>query len=223
MEKRRLSRLFKRGRSESAPRFGNENLKIVAGLGNPEDKYRNTRHNVGFETVNKLAFDFNISIKKYNRKIRAYSGEGKVGSAETLLMKPQTYMNLSGESVGAALRFYKLPPSALIVVCDDTNLPAGEVRVRAKGRAGGHNGLKSLIEHLGTDEFIRVRIGVGEKPQGWDLADYVLSRFTESERKTMIDAVTRAGEAVVTVLKEGVEAAMNRFNKKLKDAEGPDI
>jgi len=186
----------------------------VVGLGNPEDSYKGTRHNVGFETVNKLCFDHKISIRKYKRKCRAYVGEGNIGGIGAVFAKPQTYMNLSGESARAILDFYKIPPSGLIVVCDDVNLPAGDVRVREKGGAGGHNGLKNIISRLSTEEFIRVRIGIGAKPEGSDLAGYVLGRVGKGEFDTIVDGITRAGRAVETIMREGVGAAMCKFNKK---------
>ncbi len=184
---------------------------LIAGLGNPGDGYRHTRHNVGFETVDKLAYDFNIAVKK--RRFRSVLGEGKLAGKQVLLLKPQTYMNLSGEAVRAAVQFYKLPPSDLIVICDDVNLPAGEVRVRERGSSGGQKGMQNIIENLGTDEFTRVRIGIGAKPVGWDLADYVLSRFKTEEWEEMIASITKAGDAVEACLKEGTAAAMNRFNR----------
>jgi PTH1 family peptidyl-tRNA hydrolase len=137
-----------------------------------------------------------------------------------LLVKPQTYMNLSGESIRALLEFYQIPPSEILVVYDDASLPVGDIRLRPNGGAGGHNGMKSLIAHLKTQDFARVRIGIGAKPEGWVLADYVLSRFGEGEWDAMVQGVTKAGEAVELWLKEGTEAAMNRYNKKLKKGNG---
>lgn len=190
-------------------------MRIIVGLGNPEDAYKGTRHNIGFETINKLSYDYDIPVKKYRN--RAFTGEGVLKRMPVMLVKPQTYMNLSGESVRALLQFYKIPPSEMIVIYDDVNLPVGDIRVRERGSAGGHNGMKNIIEQLGTDIFPRVRIGVGEKPPGWDLADYVLSRFKKDEWDAMIDGVTLAGDAVALILSEGVTAAMNRYNKRLKD------
>ncbi|MDR1663667.1 MAG: aminoacyl-tRNA hydrolase, partial [Clostridiales bacterium] len=134
-----------------------------------------------------------------------------------ILAKPQTYMNHSGEAVGALLHFYKLPPSELIIVCDDISLPVGDIRVRAQGSAGGHTGLKSIISHLGTDVFTRVKIGVGDKPEGWDLADWVLSRFKKDETAAIEQSVERAGGAVLEILREGVAAVMNRYNKRIQN------
>ncbi len=184
---------------------------LIAGLGNPGDGYKHTRHNVGFETLDKLAYDFNIAVKR--RRFRSVLGEGKIAGRQVLLVKPQTYMNLSGEAVRAVMQFYKLPPSDLIVVCDDVNLPAGEVRVRERGSSGGQKGMKNIIENLGTEEFVRVRIGIGAKPDGWDLADYVLSKFKKEEWDDMVAGITKAGDAVETCLRDGIVAAMNRFNR----------
>jgi len=189
-------------------------LRIIIGLGNPGDAYRGTRHNVGFETIDKLCYDFNIKLKN-NRRFRAHVGEGHIGNAQVMLMKPQTYMNLSGQAAKSALDFYKLQPSEIIVVYDDVSLPVGDIRVREKGSAGGQKGMVDIIAKLATDEFPRVRIGVGEKPEGWDLADYVLSRFPKKEWDGMIQGVTKAGDAVGWILKNGTASAMNEFNRKL--------
>ena len=190
-------------------------MRVIIGLGNPGDTYKGTRHNVGFETIDKLSFDFNIKLKN-NRRFRAHIGEGRISQTPVLLAKPQTYMNLSGQSVKAILSYYKLPPSEIIVVYDDVSLPVGDIRVREKGSAGGQKGMIDIIAKLGLDEFPRVRIGIGEKPENWDLADYVLSRFPKSEWEAMIQGVTKAGDAVGFILREGTAAAMNEFNRKIK-------
>ena len=189
-------------------------MQIIIGLGNPGDKYKGTRHNVGFETIDKLCFDFNIKLKN-NRRFRAHVGEGQIGHANVLLVKPQTYMNLSGQAVSAILTFYKLPPSAIIVVYNDVNLPVGDIRVRERGSAAGQKGMIDIIAKLGHDEFTRVRIGVGQKPENWDLSDYVLSRFQKPEWEAMIQGITKAGDAVGLILKDGTGAAMNEFNRKV--------
>lgn len=193
-------------------------MHMIVGLGNPEGSYKGTRHNVGFETIDKLAYDYGITVKKYRQ--RAFTGEGNISRRPVMLVKPQTYMNLSGESVRALLQYYKIPPSEMIVVYDDVSLPVGDIRVRERGSAGGHNGMKNMIAQLGGDAFIRVRVGVGEKPPGWDLADYVLSRFKKEEWDAMIDGITQAGDAVAMILAEGVSAAMNRYNKRLHSSAG---
>jgi len=189
-------------------------MKIIVGLGNPGRKYTGTRHNVGFEVVHKLCHDYGIALKA-NRRFRAEVGEGRIGNTPILLVAPTTYMNLSGDAVAAILRFYKLPPSDIIVVYDDVNLPVGAIRVRERGSAGGQNGMADIIQKLGTDEFPRVRIGIGSKPPTWTLADYVLSKFLRQEWDGFIQGVTLAGDAVAHILREGTPAAMNHYNKKL--------
>jgi PTH1 family peptidyl-tRNA hydrolase len=181
-------------------------------LGNPEGTYKGTRHNIGFEVVNKLAFDNKIKVVK--NKFRALTGEGRVAQCNVLFVKPQTYMNLSGESVLAALKFFKKEAADIIVVYDDISLELGEIRIRERGSAGGQKGMKDIIAKLGTEEFIRVRVGIGNKPENWDLADYVLSKFKPEEFDLMVEGVTKAGDAVLCILTEGVASAMNRFNRK---------
>jgi len=185
---------------------------LIIGLGNPGPEYAWTRHNSGFEAIDKLAFDHKIKIGKTKR--RAQVGEGVICAEKCVLIKPQTYMNLSGECVREQIAFYKAQPSDIIVIYDDTSLNVGEIRVRKKGSAGGHNGMKNIIRELDTDEFVRVRIGIGEKPPRWDLKDYVLSRFKKEEFDAMVEGVTRACEAVESIIKDGIDTAMNRFNKK---------
>jgi len=188
--------------------------KVIVGLGNPENGYKGTRHNVGFETINKLAYDHNISVTK--SKHRALVGLGTIAGHSVLLVKPQTYMNRSGESVRAALDFYKLEPSALIVVYDEISLELGNIRVRERGSAGGHNGMKDIISHLKTDEFARVRIGIGPKPEGWILSDFVLSGFPKPQHENMIKGVTLAGDAIEKIITDGTTSAMNFYNKNNK-------
>lgn len=185
---------------------------IIAGLGNPERDYKGTRHNTGFEVINKLAYDFNIQMNK--AKFRAIYGTGVIKGKSVALLKPQTYMNLSGESIRDALTFYKLDTGSLVVVYDDCALDVGVIRVRQRGTAGGHNGMKNIIYQLETDEFLRVRVGIGQKPPRYDLADYVLSRFSTNETEDMIDGITKAGDAVISLLEKGAEATMNKFNER---------
>ena len=187
-------------------------MRIIVGLGNPESGYKGTRHNIGFEAVNKLGYDHNIEIKK--RKHRAEIGKGTIKGEEVMLVKPQTYMNLSGESVREILKFYKIGIESVIVIYDDITLPLGKIKIRERGSAGGHNGIRNMIYETGTDEFDRIKIGIGEKPKEYVLSDYVLSRFVESEGKDMIEGVTRATEAIEAIIEEGIESAMNKFNKK---------
>jgi len=184
---------------------------LVVGLGNPGREYELTRHNVGFLTIDELAERKQIPVQKL--KHRALTNSVSYGDVTALLMKPVTYMNLSGESVGEAARFLKIPPERILVISDDTDLPVGKLRVRRKGSAGGHNGLKSLIAHLGTDQFPRIKIGVGGKPHpDYDMADWVLGRFPPNDLVLIQEAVQGAADAVELILTQGVEAAMGRFN-----------
>ena len=184
---------------------------LVVGLGNPGEKYENTRHNVGFLTVDELAERARVPVQKL--KYRALTNTVELGGARALLMKPVTYMNLSGEAVGEAARFYKLPPERVLVISDDVSLPIGRLRVRRGGSAGGHNGLKSIIQQLGTDQFPRLKVGVGEKPHpDYDLADWVLGKFTGEDKKAIDAAVKRAADAVECYIQDGPDKAMSRFN-----------
>lgn len=188
---------------------------IVAGLGNPSKEYDKTRHNVGFDTVDHLAGKYGITIGE--KKHKALAGKGIIAGEKVVLLKPQTFMNLSGESIRAALDFYKADETTqLIVIYDDISLPPGQLRIRKKGSAGGHNGIKNIISHLGHDHFMRIKIGVGEKPAGYDLAAYVLGRFSAAEREIMEEAFEKASDAVEVMITEGPDAAMNLFNKKVE-------
>ena len=186
-------------------------MYIIAGLGNPDRKYAGTRHNIGFDVVTYLSDKYNIGLSKTGFKSKL--GQGFIDGEKVLLMKPQTYMNLSGEAVGEAVNFYKLDAATdLIIVQDDIDLPPGNIRIRAKGSAGGHNGIKSIISHVGGNEFIRIKVGVGGKPEGRDLADHVLSGFDRETEPLIRKVIEKAGEAVLTIMKEGAEAAMNKYN-----------
>lgn len=185
---------------------------FIVGLGNPGTRFAATRHNIGFEVIERLAYDHNIKVDK--KKHHAFMGKGVIKGEKVLLMKPQTYMNDSGRAIADVLNFYKEGSDAVIVIYDDTSLDIGRLRIRQRGSAGGHNGIKSVIAHLGTQEFDRVKVGVGEKPPGWDLADYVLSRFDEREMKVMKEAVKLSADAVVKMIDEGPQAAMNLYNAK---------
>ena len=188
-----------------------ENMIIIAGLGNPGREYENTRHNAGFASIDRLAEKNHISIDM--KKFQALCGTGYIGGQKVLLLKPQTYMNLSGESLRAACDFFKIDPEQeLIVIYDDISLAPGQLRIRAKGSAGGHNGIKSIISHLGTQVFLRVKVGVGEKPQGWDLADYVLGHFSKEEQQVMQESFDRAADAAAALLSEEVQQVMNEYN-----------
>lgn len=184
------------------------------GLGNPGREYAETKHNIGFCVIDRLAKDYTISVTKW--KHRAFIGDGQIQGQKVLLVKPQTYMNLSGESVREILQFYKIPIEDLIVIFDDISLPPGQTRIREKGSAGGHNGIKNIISHLGTEVFLRVKVGVGEKPPGWDLADYVLSKFSKEDAPLIESGMERAEKAVELLLAQGVAEAMNQTNQKMR-------
>ena len=184
---------------------------LIVGLGNPGDQYENTRHNVGFRALDELAEIANVSVQKL--KYKALTNTATVSGCKVLLMKPVTYMNLSGEAVGEAARFFKIPPEHVIVLSDDTSLPVGKLRIRKSGSAGGHNGLKSIIQHLGTDQFPRIKIGVGEKPHpDYDMADWVLGKFPPADKKVIDEMVQKAAKAVEYYMKDGPEKAMGKFN-----------
>lgn len=192
-------------------------MYIIAGLGNPGSKYAHTRHNAGFESIERLADKYRIDIS--TKKFQALCGSGVIEGQKVLLLKPQTYMNLSGESLRAACDFYKIDPEEeLIVLYDDISLEPGQLRIRKKGSAGGHNGMKSIIQHLGTQIFKRVKIGVGEKPAGYDLADYVLGHFSKEDWGEMTEAFDRAALAAARLVTEDAEHVMNEFNtRKVKE------
>ncbi|HJH48953.1 aminoacyl-tRNA hydrolase [Merdimonas faecis] len=191
---------------------------IIAGLGNPTLQYRGTRHNVGFDVIDTLADKYNIAVE--TRKSRALIGKGIIAEQKVLLVKPQTYMNLSGESIGELVSYYKVDEEQeLLVIYDDVSLDVGQLRIRRKGSAGGHNGIKDIIRHLGTDVFPRIKIGVGEKPKGYDLADYVLGHFSREEREMMEEGYQKAAEAVEMILAGELDEAMNVFNRKAKPKE----
>jgi PTH1 family peptidyl-tRNA hydrolase len=184
---------------------------LVVGLGNPGAKYENTRHNVGFLVADELAQRAGAPIRKI--KHHALTASAVIGGQGVLLMKPTTYMNLSGEAVGDAARFYKIPADHVLVISDDVDLPLGKLRIRKSGSAGGHNGLKSIIQHLGSDQFPRLKVGVGGKPHpDYDMADWVLGQLQGEDKKVMDEAVQRAADAIETLLRDGAEKAMNKFN-----------
>ena len=188
---------------------------IIAGLGNPTLQYEGTRHNVGFEVIDALADKYNISVNV--RKNRAYIGKGMVNGRNIILAKPQTYMNLSGESIRGLADYYKIEPEdELLVIYDDVSLDVGQLRVRKKGSAGGHNVINNIISKLGIKVFPRIKVGVGEKPRNYELADYVLGHFSKAERELMEEGYKRAICAVETILEKGIEPAMNTFNRKVK-------
>lgn len=189
-------------------------MYIIVGLGNPGKQYEHTRHNVGFDTIDVLAERYRISVDA--KKYRALYGKGMIEGNKVILAKPQTYMNLSGESVRELIDFYKIDEAEeLIVIYDDISLEPGQLRLRAKGSAGGHNGIKNIIAHLGGQEFKRIKVGVGEKPKGYDLADYVLSRFSKEERQRVDASLERAADAAAKIITDDMASAMNEYNKKV--------
>lgn len=188
-------------------------MYIIVGLGNPTKKYEGTRHNVGFDAIDHLVDEYRIPSAGLAHK--AMFGKGMIAGQKVILAKPMTYMNLSGEAVRELVSYYKIDPeSELIVLYDDISLAPGQIRIRKKGSAGGHNGIKSIIASIGTDKFQRIKIGVGEKPKEWDLADYVLGTFSREERGAVNEAIAHAAEALTLMLQEETDEAMNRYNRK---------
>ena len=188
-------------------------MKLIVGLGNPGAKYAGTRHNAGFSVIDELAERYNIKVD--TSKHKALIGKGIIKGEKVILAMPQTFMNLSGESVRAIMDFYKLTVEDLIVVYDDIDLDVGKLRIREKGSAGGHNGMKNIILHSGSQEFVRVRVGVGKKPEQMDLADHVLGRFSTEDRKLVDEAIEKAAKAVDIMISQGADAAMNEYNRKV--------
>lgn len=189
-------------------------MHLIVGLGNPTKQYEGTRHNVGFETIDRIAAENQIRVEE--KKHKALYGSGYIEGEKVILAKPQTFMNLSGESVRELSDYYKIPAENIIVIYDDISLDVGQLRIRKKGSAGGHNGIKSIISHLGTNVFPRIKVGVGEKPSGYDLADYVLGHFSKDDRAKMQEGYTRAMHAAEMLVAGDVEQAMNEYNKKAK-------
>lgn len=185
---------------------------IVAGLGNPGSKYEGTRHNAGFMALDAIAEKANISVDRL--KFKGLTGRATVGGKSVLLLKPSTFMNLSGESLREAMAFYHIPPEKTILLFDDISLLPGKIRIRSKGSAGGHNGVKNIIYLSGKDTFPRVKLGVGHKPPEWDLADWVLGRFSEEDQKRMEEAVQNAVSAVELMVNGKIQEAMNLYNGK---------
>ena len=190
-------------------------MYIIVGLGNPTREYQNTRHNIGFDVIDTLADRNNISVLE--KKHKALVGKGIINGQKVILAKPQTYMNLIGESVRELIDYYKVDEETeLIVIYDDISLDVGQLRIRKKGSAGGHNGIKNIIQHLGHDVFPRIKMGVGEKPKGYDLADYVLGHFKKEERSIMDESAVTATKAIDLMLADKIDEAMNLYNKKVK-------
>lgn len=187
-------------------------MRIIIGLGNPTEKYQATRHNIGWDAITRISDDYGIPLNQMKHK--AICGAGYIEGEKVILAQPVTYMNLSGESVRELVDYYKVSTNDIIVIYDDISLDVGQLRIRKKGSAGGHNGIKSIISNLGTEEFPRIRIGIGDKPEGWDLADYVLSRFKNEEEPIIRQALKDASDACRLIITSGIDAAMNKYNKK---------
>lgn len=188
-------------------------MYIIAGLGNPGKQYENTRHNIGYMVIDSIAKAHQIPVMEI--KHRAQIGKGWLGGEKVILAKPLTYMNASGESVRALTDYYKIDTRTnCIVIYDDVSMDIGQIRIRKKGSAGGHNGIKNIIAHLGSEEFWRIKIGVGDKGQGEDLVDYVLGHFNQTERGVIEQSIADAAAAVTMMLQDGIDAAMNTYNKK---------
>ena len=193
-------------------------MYIIAGLGNPTAQYEGTRHNVGFDVIDAIAKQYNISVDV--RKSRAFIGKGMIEGQKVILVKPQTYMNLSGESIRGLVDYYKIDPeNELVVIYDDVSLDVGQLRIRKKGSAGGHNGIKNIIAHLGTQIFPRIKVGVGEKPKKYDLTDYVLGHFSKGEKEQMEEGYRNAMRAVELMLTGRIDEAMNEYNRKVTPKE----
>lgn len=191
---------------------------IIVGLGNPSKEYEGTRHNAGFEVIDRMAAQYNIAVD--TKKHRALIGRGIIAGQKVILAKPQTFMNLSGESVRSLLDYYKVDgETELLVIYDDISLDNGQIRIRAKGSAGGHNGIKNIIAHLGGQVFPRIKVGVGEKPPKYDLADYVLGHFSKAEQQLMEEGYANAAKAAEMILNGEMQAAMNEYNRKRRDAD----
>ncbi len=187
-------------------------VKIIVGLGNPESKYKGTRHNIGFEVINKLADEHNIDINK--SKFKAHIGEGIINNEKVILVKPQTYMNLSGQSVKEIVNFYKLDLQDLLIIYDDITLDIGDMKIRKSGSAGGQNGMKNIINLLNTDKLQRIKVGIGQKPSHYTLADYVLSSYNKNEIDDMILGIERATNAIPCFISYGIDNCMNNHNIK---------
>ena len=185
-------------------------MYLIVGLGNPEKEYANTRHNMGFDTINKLAEKNNIEVNK--NKFDGLYGTGIIQGKKVILLKPQTYMNLSGESVREIVDFYNIEPQNIIVIYDDIDIEKGHIKIRKKGGAGSHNGMKSVVQELGTTDFARIRVGIGQPEYKNNMINYVIGKVPEEEQKVLQEGVTKAAEAIEEILKNGIDIAMNKFN-----------
>lgn len=188
-------------------------MYIIAGLGNPGKQYEGTRHNIGWQVIDALADKY--SIRVLENKFKGLIGKGMINGEKVILVKPLTYMNLSGECIGEIVNYFKIDETCeLVVIADDISLDVGAIRMRKKGSAGGHNGLKSIIAHLGHENFIRMKMGVGDKPAGYDMADYVLGHFNKDENEILSESIKNAVLAIETILSDGIDKSMNLYNTK---------
>lgn len=185
-------------------------MYLIVGLGNPEDKYSNTRHNMGFDVINELSRECGIKVSK--SKFDAFYGMGEINGKKVILAKPQTYMNLSGESIIKFKKFYKLSNKNIIVIYDDMDLNIGDIRLKAKGGPGTHNGMKSVVDNLNTEEFIRVRVGIGTPKYKDDIINYVLEQVPKREREILDESIIKAKDSIIEILENGIDRAMNKFN-----------
>ncbi len=185
-------------------------MYLIIGLGNPEEKYSNTRHNMGFDVINELSRECDIKVSK--SKFDAFYGMGEIKGKKVILVKPQTYMNLSGESIIKFKKFYKISNKNIIVIYDDIDLKLGDIRLKAKGSSGSHNGMKSVIENLNTQDFIRVRVGIGSPEHKDDIINYVIGQIPKREREILDESIIRAKDSIVEILENGIDTAMNKFN-----------
>lgn len=185
-------------------------MHLIIGLGNPEEEYSNTRHNMGFNTINKLAEQYKIEVSK--KKFKGIYGVGTIEKEKIILLKPQTYMNLSGESIREAIDFYKIKKEEIIIIYDDIDIESGIIKIRKKGGPGTHNGMKSVIQHIGTQEFTRVRIGIGSPENKEDLINYVIGPIPEKEKLKLEEGAILAKDAIIEIIKNGVDNAMNKYN-----------
>ena len=189
-------------------------MYLVAGLGNPGTQYEATRHNMGFDTIDYLIEEY--KVPQGGVKFNAMYGKTMIGGEKVILMKPLSFMNLSGGPIRDMVNYFKIDPETeLIVIYDDIDLDPGQLRIRKQGSAGGHNGIKDIISQLGTEKFLRIKVGVGAKPKGWDLADHVLGRFSTEDRKLVDEAIGKAAKAVDIMIEQGADAAMNEYNRKV--------
>lgn len=187
-------------------------MKLIVGLGNPSKEYEGTRHNIGFMAIDSISEEYHIAVDTLKHK--ALIGKGAIEGQKVILAKPVTYMNLSGEAVRAIADYYKIPAEDIIIIYDDTTLDVGRMRIRKKGSAGGHNGIKSIIAHLGTTEFPRIKVGIGAKKEGQDLAEHVLGRFSKEDRETLKEVLENVKKAAGLMLWDDIEEAMNQYNRK---------